>query len=168
MEHRTVTAWIDKRLGAPDRAALQGPRAASRGGARPSPFRAPSGSARRPYEPTPDTWRMSEVWPEGAPGPVYEIGFGGQPVARMWRDTDDWRFVFHTHGEIATDFHEFFYVVRLLYDRLVAPETRARLEASRPAAAGDRPVLPEGLTSLSQDYRRDPNRQATDAKKAAG
>ncbi len=164
VEHRTVTAWMDRRRGASERAGALTPRGGQRAGERRDTERAPTGSARRPYEPTPDTWRMSETWPEGAPGPVYEIGFGGQPVAKIWRDADDWRFVFHTHGEIATDFQEFFYVVRLLYDRIVAPETRERLETTLPAAAREAGVIPEGFTSLSEDYRRDPARRAARAR----
>jgi hypothetical protein len=78
---------------------------------------------------SPGKWGFMEGWPRGADAPVLDICCGENHVARIYKESGEWRVVLRPVGQLTSDLASLLHVLDMVGRRMAAYETQGEEQA---------------------------------------
>src|SRR5690606_34710810 len=73
---------------------------------------------------SPGKWGFMEGWPRGNEAPVFDICYGEDHVARLYKERGEWRVVLRPTAQLSTDLASLLHVLDMVARRMAAFETQ--------------------------------------------
>ncbi|MCG8441254.1 MAG: hypothetical protein MI723_05530, partial [Caulobacterales bacterium] len=100
-------------------------------------------------------------WPPEADGPVFDLLHGDVHVARVWKDSDNWRLVLRQTHEMTRSLAYLLQTLAILADRMKAVENEeGRRSGLSAQSAGGEPVLGADAIRRLLDALQTPGEEA--------